>query len=164
MRVSNAACIVAFLIASSAIAAETWTTRETDDMSIAVTANMDGDAFGLRCDAETAYCEWAITTKSSCKENASSPAVMSGPKGASHIFYNCRGATKSGKSFVYVLSPYDNVEELVLAGGIVSMAFPLESGRFSVNRFDTSGAKTAIESVQKSVLTRKGKSTRGETL
>jgi len=88
---------------------------------------------------------------------------MAGSQGATHIFYNCRGATKNGK-YIYILSPYDNVEQIVLAGGIVSMAFPLDSGRFYVNRFDTHGAKAAIDSVQRSVIKRKGKSTRGESL
>jgi hypothetical protein len=109
-------------------------------------------------------CEWVALLATSCTDGTATPAVISGPKGAAHITYNCRGATPNKKLYYYVLSPFSEVEKVVLDGGIAGMAFPLDSGRFAVNRFSLKGARDAMAAVQKSALERQGRSTKGQTL
>lgn len=123
-----------------------WEAGEIDGREgiYAVTANDDGALFGRYCYFKDQNCVWLMTSTLRCTPGASYPALASSTD-ATNIQVVCGGPTTHNRGHRYFLTPYDAIEGLVEAGGILGIALVAQSGTFRVSRFDLTGAKRAME-------------------
>src|SRR6218665_514580 len=131
--------VAALLLASHAMAADTWVQTENEGFSFALTLNQDGDAFGHACSVTSQMCEWIVVTESPCDEGDHYPALMSGKHSSLHIHLHCLSKLEAkGKKtlYRYRISPFDAIERMVAQGGIIGLVYALDTGRFKANRFN----------------------------
>lgn len=123
-----------------------WEAGEIDGKEgiYAVTANEDGALFGRYCYFKDQSCVWLMTSTLRCTPGASYPALASS-QDATNIQVVCGGPAAQGLGYRYFLTPYDSVEGLVEAGGILGIALVAQSGTFRVSRFDLNGSKKAMQ-------------------
>lgn len=133
------------VICSSAIAGEkigSWEVFiDSTDMQIARTMNEDGAAAGIICFKSNNSCLTYFTTDSSCDEKAKYPIMFNASTGAAAINATCIAVNGSK---LLVLDDFETTVAAFEGGGEIGFALPLQSGKFSVSRFNCTGATAAI--------------------
>lgn len=110
----------------------------------AATVNDDGALFGRYCYFSDQKCLWLITSTLGCEPGSSYPALASSI-GATQLEVVCGGPALNGRGHRYYLTPYDTVQRLVEAGGILGIALVEQGGTFRVSRFNLNGSKRMLE-------------------
>lgn len=108
------------------------------------TINASGVAFGRYCYFKDDTCYWMLGNDLSCDAGSIYPALASS-KDAANIELVCGGKGSAGTRYNYFLKPYDTIENLVGASGVLGVAAVAEGGNFRVFRFDLKGAKRALQ-------------------
>ncbi len=115
---------------------------------MALTSNDSDNAFGQVCAEDAEGCFWMILSPNiPCKRGESSPMLGNSSSGSSQFTAHCAGAYEiSGTKYHrYVISPFDDATAVVTeSSGILSFAMPVQSGSFTVMRFDLTGSTKAI--------------------
>jgi hypothetical protein len=114
---------------------------DKSDVQIAKTVNVEGAVSGVMCFKSSKSCSAYFVTVSNCEENARYPVLVNSSIGAATSPATC---VKSGDKNIMVLDNFDDVVRSFEAGGEIGFALPLASGKFSVLRFNCSGATAAI--------------------
>ncbi len=109
-----------------------------ENFSIATTANQGQSVLGVMCDYSG--CVTFFNPHITCEDKASYPALINSPGGAFSDNLTCR---KIGDNFVYALSSENPVIEAMSIGGTLGVAFPMQSGEFTVSRFSLTGGARA---------------------
>ena len=114
-----------------------WTAGLTNgsEFLYAGTANDSGTFLAKYCDVDKSGCFWILGDDVPCNDGVTAPIVANGPEGAMALEIVCKAF---GKATLRILTPYDEVERLIgkTGYGVVSMAVPVQSGKFTVFRFN----------------------------
>jgi hypothetical protein len=123
---------------------------DATDMQIARTMNSDNAAAGVICFKSNNSCLAYFTTDNNCDEKAKYPIMFNAATGAAGTNATC--VTISGTKLM-VLDDFETTVNAFEAGGEIGFALPLQSGKFSISRFNCTGATAAIRkarAIQKS--------------
>lgn len=130
-----------------------WTVSESPTYPTAITVNDSGNAFGQGCAEDAEACFWIILSETtSCQDGVQSPTLINASTGSYPLTAICTGTVKIGgtKYHRFVISPFDEVEKVVKeSSGIIGLAIPLESGLFTVMRFNLSGSPAALKHLER---------------
>lgn len=125
-----------------------WSVYNFSDAPLAMTFNDSANGFGPVCSEETAACYWMIfSSKTACADGVEAPVLINASNGSNSLTARCTGTVKLGGATYhrYVISNYEQMQNIINSSkGLIGFAIPLDSGAFSVMRFDLSGAKNAI--------------------
>lgn len=132
-----------------------WTVYDLPDAPVAMTFNDSDNGFGPVCAEDSAACYWMIlSSKTGCGKGVESPVLINASSGSYSLSANCRGTITLGNTTYhrYVISSYEDMQNIVQNSvGLIGFAIPLDSGAFSVLRFDLSGSKGALNRFDKLV-------------
>lgn len=133
-------------------AADSWFTVEKDagDGISAATQNQTGQLLGQYCDYAESACYWNLLLDTPCDKGVTVPSLISEGANSAAITAHCQGRVpgSSPATYRYLLSDFDTVDKVVRGGGIVGIAFALDSGRFQVVRFSSVGAAAQLDSMR----------------
>jgi hypothetical protein len=120
-----------------------WLAGPTDDYGgvYAATVNKSGALLGQYCLSETGECIWLLGNDIGCEEDSSIPALGNTDGGAFGLTISCLKV--NGKSR-YVVKEFHLINAAIANSSKLTIAFPLQSGLFQVNRFSLDGAERAI--------------------
>lgn len=108
------------------------------------TINDNGVVFGRYCYFKDDTCVWMLANDLGCTPGATYPALATS-RDSAHVQLVCGGKSPTPALSRYFLKPYDTVEALVDAGGVLGVAVVADNGNFRVYRFDLAGAKRVLE-------------------
>lgn len=152
-KVALAAC---FALACAGVSAQTfqkWEVYDLIDAPVTMTINDSGNGFGQVCSDEMQDCFWVIlTSKTACESGTETPILVNASSGSFAISSHCSGVVNlSGTNYHrYILSTHKQMTTIVQdSSGLIGFAIPLESGLFSVLRFDLSGSRAALKKFDK---------------
>lgn len=113
-----------------------WTVTYTDKtLVIASVGNNAGAVFGSIC--YKGHCSAFFNPQIDCKDGDEYPALVNAPAAAFGVSLKCE---KTGEIFLYTLPLEGGVAEAMSVGGVLGIAFPMQSGEFQVARFSLTGA------------------------
>lgn len=158
-RTSVVTYLAALLLAPALQAAEikvgTWQVGETDDGTFfAYTLNDSGHVFGQWCDPDEQACFWmlGIETKCDASDDGTYPVLVNSTTGAASLEVGCVGPLGDLSIHRYAFADFDRIEAIAREAKNVGFAFPLESGRFVVERFDLRGSARALDLMQEMAM------------
>lgn len=122
------------------------------------TTNQDGNILMRTCGVEADVCSRVFTVNLTCKDGDEYPALGNSNAGASHLNLRCGGKIKNDHMMQF--TDFDDAESLLNSSGIAGIAFPLESGRFSVVRFSLDGLERAAAAQIRKIEAMRSASTR----
>lgn len=152
---------------SAALATDEWWEFEKAGEGLtAGTVNQAGQSLGQYCDYSESACYWNLLLETSCQKGFEAPALGSDGAGSVVITAHCQGRTTGpgAVTYRYLLSDFDVVDKLVRSGGIVGIAFALDSGKFQVVRFNTIGATAKLDAMRTKANARAKTATGSTTL
>jgi hypothetical protein len=116
-----------------------WAVRQVASGTyMATTSNSAGSVFGTSCSQQS--CIALLNPRISCQVGNSYPALVNSPGGSAPVILLCEDL---GDLIVYSFDLDDRVAESMAVGGILGIAFPMQSGEFRVERFSLTGAARA---------------------
>jgi hypothetical protein len=133
-----------------------WTAqRAGSDSFIATTTNSAGSVFGTFCSPDG--CSAILGSSVSCTPDHSYAALINAPGGA---FATTAVCEMVGESYLYFFEMTDGLVNAMAIGGVIGVAFPMESGEFKVARFSLTGAARATARIQQLAVGTGGAPTR----
>lgn len=117
----------------------TATYRPSTGLAMSFIQNSSKSLFGTVC--SRGKCDAFLDPKISCDDGAEYPALINAPSAAFHVRVRC-SEMKDGGTY-YILSLDGGVADAMSVGGILGIAFPMQSGQFRVERFSLTGAARA---------------------
>lgn len=146
-RISAALAVFAILTAATNPPSETygdWTVRLLGNSStIASVSNNAGSAFGAIC-SQTG-CTSFFNPKIECEDGHEYSALVNAPSAAFTVTLECE---KLDDLYLYTLPLEGGVADAMSVGGVLGIAFPMQSGEFKVARFSLTGAARASARAQ----------------
>lgn len=117
-----------------------WTVVAVDEqVYMATTGNNSGAVFGTFCTPEA--CTALLNSELSCTAGDTYPALVNSPGGAVAVDMLCEDFGEDTLVFSFAID--EGVAEAMTVGGVIGIAFPMESGEFRVERFSLTGAARA---------------------
>ena len=116
--------------------------------AFSATVNSSGQIIAKRCTFAKKECTWHISTKEKCEKDESYPALVNTDHGAGQVTLICEGQFDDGSDYRYVFSDWKAIENFILSGTRIGIAFPLQSDNFIVYRFSLKGSKAATERLE----------------
>ncbi len=155
--------LIALFVVQSAIAANVnaatfgdWGTGTTEDGNLfAAVVNESQSVLMKVCITGDGKCIWYLGTQTSCESGGKSPALINSSLGAFTAELVCDRPIQltSGLRYRYAIVNYDLLDKIATsANGAFGIAIALESGRFAVYRFSSSGGKQAISTLEEAAL------------
>ena len=140
-----------------------WKVSAADDGSLifAETENDSGGSFGLVCYTSNQMCYWVLVVGPTCSPDTDYIALANSASGALAHQLKC---SVVGSARLMVFKDFSAVEDVVNTDSRLGIAFPMESGTFTVSRFSLSGAKAAADAARAITAKADSKSTRDTTL
>lgn len=121
-----------------------WSAQQLSDTAyMATTTNDAGSLFGTLCTATS--CSAIINPKIECDPGGKYPALVNTPGGSFPTSLLCEAV---GEVLLYSFDLTDNLTDAMSIGGVIGLAFPMESGEFKVSRFSLTGAARATARIQ----------------
>lgn len=121
---------------------------DTPGMQVAKTVNDSGSVAGVICLTSTGACSAYVGSDLACEENGKYPMMINAPTGAHLATATCMTIAKAQ---YLILEEYSTAIAAFESGGLIGFALPMQSGKFEVLRFSTSGATAAIREAQASL-------------
>lgn len=122
-----------------------WTTSLAGpDAIYATITNEDGDMFGKFC-GETG-CAFVFSSKTTCAEDGDYSVLLNTDVAATATKVKC---SIVGGSFLFTLTNTQDLQLMVQGSSMLGIAMALDGGTFLVQRFSLSGAKEAIQQLDK---------------
>lgn len=125
-----------------------WGVYNFPDAPLAMTFNDSDNGLGPVCSEDSANCYWMIlSSKTSCATGVESPVLINASSGSYSLMVSCTGTVNLGGVTYhrYVLSSYEEMQGIAKSSnGLIGFAIPMDSGAFSVLRFDLSGSQNAL--------------------
>lgn len=112
----------------------------------AATVNDSGGLLGLYCYREQEQCVWLLANDLQCQDESRYPVLVNSDAGAFSTVIVCMKLRDRPR---YAFADFDEIDGAVLKADWLGLAFPLESGKFSVSRFSLKGSKDAVTFLRK---------------
>lgn len=131
-----------------------WVVGEAADRDsvYAATGGDSGDVLGKSCSRDGSGCAWVLLTPEGCAAGARAPALLNASAGAAPVTLLCDGKRfRIGEADFYrevVLDPQVMEQEITRSGGMLGIAYPLESGAFKADRFKLTGVADALSALR----------------
>lgn len=109
----------------------------------AATINEDGRILGQYCYFSDSSCIYLVSLGITCKAGSEYPSILNSTAGVVDVKLIC-GHEYQGEN-VFIIKPFDDVDNLVKQADNVGFAVAMEEGTFKVVRFSLSGSNHAIE-------------------
>lgn len=130
-----------------------WTVYNYSGGPSALTFNDSQNGLGPVCSDDTNACYWMILSPgTACSDGVKSPVLINASSGSYSLVAHCTGSIElAGTTYHrYLISKYEEMQRIAESStGLIGFAIPLDSGSFSVLRFDLTGAKAALKSFDK---------------
>lgn len=107
----------------------------------AASINDSGGILGKYCYRAADSCMWLLAVDVSCDDGAEYPILVNSEVGAAYLRLLCKPIEGKNR---YIFMDYDTMDKAVLGGKQVGIAFPMQSGRFQVSRFNVNQAAEAL--------------------
>lgn len=121
-----------------------WEVRDIGEgLVFATVGNNAGSVFGTLCSRDS--CGTFFNPKISCVAGRKYAGLINAPAQAFPVIMTC---TKIADLLVYDIPYDDNLADAMSVGGVLGIAFPMESGQFQVSRFSLTGAARASARAQ----------------
>lgn len=104
----------------------------------AAVSNNAGSAFGSVC--SPSGCSAFFNPKIKCDDGDQYPGLVNAPSAAFAVTLTCE---KAGDGFIYTMPLSKGIMDAMSIGGMLGVAFPMQSGQFQVARFSLTGAARA---------------------
>lgn len=119
-----------------------WHVTRIDGYSDANTTNASGSTIGYLCVGGFETCgPYLLIADVTCEEKAVYPLMINSPVGGFHATATCG---MFGAKRYMAVNEVEIFNQAVESGGEIGIAFPMQSGKFNVSRFSTSGSLPAI--------------------
>jgi hypothetical protein len=112
---------------------------------IAGTVNQAGNFIGFRCFSATKECVHALGADIICDNGDKYPILINSSTASLSMEAIC---SKNDKTHELLLTKYDDIHEILIKGGSVGFAIPMENGNFKAVRFSLDGSQKAIKLVE----------------
>lgn len=106
--------------------------------TIASVKNNADSAFGVICLED--FCTSFFNPALKCDEGTKYPALVNAPSSAFPVTMEC---VKAGGLDFYTFPMDDGVKDALSIGGVIGIAYPMQSGEFKVARFSLTGSARA---------------------
>ena len=126
--------------ANEKIAYQNWVVEIDAETTEAYTVNDSSSSLGLFCGSST--CVFYLNPNLNCQPNTKNAVLLNGSTTSAAIGMQC---TLGGKHYFQILDAFDQVLNVVKAGGNIGFAVALQGGAFSVYRFSLNGALPALQ-------------------
>lgn len=122
-----------------------WSVDTNGKYVSAYTVNESESVFGMLCDSES--CVFYTNLRTTCEKGTQYQSLISGSAGgATAMVLHCRPITENGQTrYILLIGGFDDMEQIVMGGGVLGIAVVLQSGEFNVSRFDLKDARRATE-------------------
>ena len=152
------AAVLATIYVPSASAQTTgaWDYETTHDF-YAGTTNDSSNTLGQQCAMAERTCRYFVGLPASCKEGASSPAVVNADGGAFPAKLICIGRGGRYNLYRYTFEDFGAIDAAVRSSKRIGIAVPLENSEVTVLRFSLDGATAAITLMHGAAERRLGK-------
>jgi len=120
-----------------------WQWEGGDSIFLAYVNNSAGNSFGQLCSTDEGNCIYMLYLDIICSDGAKFPALINSNIGSYGIHLTCAGSFKDG--YLFTLTDFDDADKVAREADSVGFAMSLESGKFSVNRFDLAGSAAVID-------------------
>jgi hypothetical protein len=107
----------------------------------AATMNDSNALLGQYCYFEGENCVWLLANDLGCENGSKYPVLINTDAGATSMELECM---KLGGKPRYAFTDFQSIDKSISETSNLGIAFPLQSGRFQVNRFSMNGAIKAI--------------------
>lgn len=152
------------MAASSFGQAGVWKGQSDKDMLGTYVESEDGNVLSFFCSKDGGGCAWGLSVNIDCDKGSEQPILGASQKGSAHLTLVCVGLSERKPLRAFYIKEYDQVINLVGNGGVIGLVIPLESGKFSVHRFNADGAMAAANRVAEGVSDAKAVKMKAETL
>ncbi|MHA3017025.1 hypothetical protein E6A55_31260 [Cupriavidus necator H16] len=135
-----------------------WATGTTTDGNLyAAVVNESQSVLMKVCVSGDSTCIWYLGTQTRCESGGKSPALINSSLGATTVELVCDRQIQlrntTGLHYRYAILNYDLMDKIAAsATGAFGIAVALESGRFAVYRFSSSGGKQAVSTLEEAAL------------
>ena len=122
-----------------------WTAgvSRTGDFFYASTINDSGALLGEYCYLSSKSCLWILGMATDCKERNKYPVLVNSNVRVVQLDVLCN-AKLDGGIHRYVFTNFNAIDDIVLKGLRVGLAFPIQGEQFKVVHFNLGGSKSAI--------------------
>jgi hypothetical protein len=109
------------------------------DSAISSVKNDGGATLGSIC--TKTGCTPFFNPNIKCDDGGSYPILINSPSLSFNVLSVCAKLTDT---YIYVIPDSDSLREAFAVGGVLGIAFPMQSGEFRVSRFSLTGAARSI--------------------
>ena len=128
-----------------------WTAGvdKTSGFFYASTINDSGALLGEYCYLSSKSCIWILGMDTACKERHQYPVLVNSDFKVVQLEVLCNAKLESG-IHRYVFTNFNAIDDIVMKGLRVGLAFPLKGVQFKVVYFNLAGSKSAINIMKNS--------------
>jgi hypothetical protein len=113
------------------------------DYAYAATGNREGSVLGQFCYYSNGSCVYMVDLGIACQPDNEYPSILNSDAGVAEVRLVCSELSQ-GK-YVFFVTPFDYVDNIVKQADNVGFAVAMEEGVFKVVRFSLSGSNHAIQ-------------------
>lgn len=161
------AALLLSLAAGSAHAANEWTVQTREDKSgvFASNINQSMEMLAETCD-DGGDCFWMISMETACDKGNIYPVLVAGATASTPMEIVCVDTFKllQKTMYRYAFRNFSSIDTVVRQRGMLGVAFALQSGQFSVMRFNNAEAPEKLDELLRQALARGKSSTKSQTL
>lgn len=132
-----------------------WRATDKGDFTIASTQNASQSAFGAICGKD---CFWFVNFKKDCVAGEDYPAMINSPWGSHAIKLTCYHLQDT-RLLTFIMD--DGSIDMLVKGGEVGFAFPLDGGKFGVSRFPLGGGAEAVKKAMEVIAEKQNRNQEG---
>lgn len=160
--------LAAILLASGAAhAANEWFIQIREDGSgiAASNVNQSMEMLAETCD-DGGSCYWMLSLTAACDKGKFYPVLVAGPVASASMEIACVDTFSFGQKtmYRYAFRDFLAIDTIVRQRGILGVAFSLQSGQFSVMRFNNASAPEQLDELIRQAMARNKGSTKSQTL
>lgn len=132
----------------------TWSTDDPETYW-AISSNEANNVIGQFCYLGQNSCVYFVNLNTDCEQGAKYPAMLNSEKGSASVMLTCSHKTADQAHWVFIIHPFDDVDNFVRTSVNLGIAVPMASGQFKVSRFSLRGSVNAIDPMREAAARRK---------
>lgn len=122
-----------------------WTVSDMNGGNFAASFNDSGGILGKYCYQAAASCMWLMVVSTGCEDGSEYMVLIITDQGAAPMKIYCTPVNGNNR---YVFTDFDAINNAVTGATELGIAFPLQSGKFQVSRFNVRSAASAMAALE----------------
>lgn len=143
---SAAICSSSMAVADSYSSGDWVWTTDNPGFYLAATQDTSNHLIGQYCYIESRDCMYLVDLRVTCEIGDVYTALINSDKGAIPVTLVCSHEYEGHN--VFVISPFDDIDNVVRNASRMGIVIPLEGDQFKVARFSLRGSANAIDSMR----------------